>query len=151
MVEDQQVGVGDLLHHQLAHVLHVHLEGAGIHQAHDLIEYPVGGETLAVELLHAPHAVVLHDDLLGTVLLFQLLQEVGGQLLLVLHGVGEHVGEVLGGVAQVALLTAQEQGAVLGGKAVPEDAVDEGGLAGVQEAGDEINRNIHSVSSLQAE
>ena len=144
-VEDQQVRVGDLLHHQLAHVPHIRLKGVGVHQAHDLIQDPVGGQTLPVQRLDLPHTIVLDDDLLGTVLLFQLLEKLRRHLLRLVDGVGEHVAQHLGVVGRLALLAAQQQRPVLSGKAVLQDAVDEAGLAGIQETGDEINRNIHTV------
>lgn len=46
-VEHQQVGVGDLFHHDLAHVLGIGLKGIGVHKGHHLlIEDPVGGQHL---------------------------------------------------------------------------------------------------------
>ena len=144
-VEDQQVGVGDLLHHQLPHVPHIRLKGVGVYQTHDLIQDPVGGQPLPVQRLDLPHTVVLDDDLLGTVLLFQLLEKLRRHLLRLVDGVGEYVAQHLGVVGRLALLAAQQQRPVLGGEAVLQNAVDKAGLAGVQKAGDEVNRNIHTV------
>ena len=146
-VEDQQVGVGDLLHHQLAHVADVHLKGVGIHQHHDLIQDPIGRQARAVQRLQLPHAVILHNDLLGLVLLFQLLEQGRGHLLRVVDGIGEHVVQRLGVVLVLAFLAADQQRAVLSGKAVPQDAVDKVGLTGIQKTGNKVNRNIHTACS----
>ena len=73
-VEDQHIRVGDLLHHELAHVLHEQLERRRLHEGHDLVEHPVGGQHVAVELFHLPHAVVLDDASLAVVLVEPLAQ-----------------------------------------------------------------------------
>ena len=147
-VEHQHVRVRDLLHHQLPHVLHEQLERRRVDKGHDLIEHPVGGQHVAVELFHLPHAVVLDEHLLRPVLLFQLLAERERQLLLVVHGHDRHVVERLLLVLLVALLAADEQRLILAGEAVLQNAVDEIRLAGVQKTGDQINRNIHTIVSL---
>lgn len=74
-VEDDHVRVRDLFHHELTHVLDEQLERRRLHERHDLIEHPVGGQHLAVELFHLPHAVVLNEHLLGAVLLSSSLQK----------------------------------------------------------------------------
>ena len=145
-VEDKHIGVGHLLHHQLPHVFQVRLKGVGVHEADDLIQHPVSRQRLAVQRLHHPHAVVLYNDLLGLILLLQLFQQLDGQLSLILHGVGEHIVQRLGIVLLLAFLAANEQSAVLGGKTVPENAVNKFCFAGVQKSGDEIYGNIHTCS-----
>ena len=73
----------------------------------------------------------------------QLLQPGALQVCLILYGDHRYVVQGTGVVLLLALLAADEQRPVLAGEAVLQDAVDEVGLAAVQEAGDEINRNIH--------
>ena len=148
VVEDQHIGVADLLHHQLAHILYIHLEASGVHQTHDLVEDPVGRQAISVQRLDHPHTVILDDDLLGPVLLLQLLEQLRSQLTLLVHRVGKHIAQHTGVVLQLPLLAADQQGTILLGKAVPEDTVDEAGFAGIQKTGDEIDRNIHSSSLL---
>ena len=141
-VEHQHVRVGDLFHHQLAHVFGIHLKGGGLYKGHDLIQNPVGRQDFAVQPLDLPHAVVFNQDLLGLVLLFQLLHVGAFQVLLVLNGDHGHIVQNLGVVFQFAFLAAQEQSPVPAGKAVLQDAVDEIGFAAVQKTGDQIDRNI---------
>ena len=117
-VEDQHIRVGDLLHHELAHVLHEQLERRRLHEGHDLVEHPVGGQHLAVELFHLPHAVVLNEHLLGAVLLFKLLAESERQLLFVVYRDNGDVVERLLLVFFVALFAADQKRPVLAGEAV---------------------------------
>ena len=142
-VEDQQIGVEHLLHHELAHVLEIDVERRRVDKAHDLIEDPVRGQTVAVERLHHPHAVVLDDDLLGAVLLLELFKQLRRQLRRIIDRVGKDVAQHAWVILQLALLAADQQRPVLLREAVAQDAVDEAGLAGIEKAGDEINRNIH--------
>ena len=144
-VEDDEVRLGDLLHHQLAHVPGVEVEAVALHKAHDLVEDPVGGEDVLIEGRQGPHAVVLDEDLTGAVLLLALFQEGAGEAFLILHRHHGDIFQELLVVLLVALLAAEEEGAVLLGEAVLQDAVDEVGLAAVQKADDEINRNIHTL------
>ena len=141
-VEHQHVRVGDLLHHHLAHVLGVHLKGGRLDEGHDLVQHPVGGQDFPVKAFHLPHAVVLNEDLLRSILLLPLFELGALQILLVLHGDNGDVVQGSGVVLLLALLAADQQGPVLAGEAVLQDAVDEIGLAAVQKTGDEINRNI---------
>ena len=141
-VEHQHVRVGDFLHHQLAHILGVHLKGGGVDEGHDLVQHPVGGQNLPVQPLHLPHAVVLDQHLFGVVLFLQLLQVGALQVLLVLNGDDRHVVQSVFLVLLLALFAAEQQGGILAGEAVLQDAVDEIGLAGIQKAGHQINRNV---------
>ena len=80
---------------------------------------------------------------LGPDFLFQLLHLGAGQARLVLNIHHGHVVQRLGVVFLLPLLAAEEEGFVLAGEAVLQDAVDEIGLAGIQEPGHQINGNIH--------
>ena len=117
-VEHQQIGVGDLLHHDLTHVFCVGLKGPRVHKGHDLIEHPVGRQHLPVQPLHGPHAVVLDQDLLGLVLLFPLLALGAGQGALLVHGNNSHVVQRLLLVFQFAFLAADEKRFILPGEAI---------------------------------
>ena len=149
-VEHQHIRIGDLLHHQLAHVLGVDVEGGSLHKGHDLIQHPVGRQDVPVKAFHLPHTVVLDEYLLGFILLLPRLQLGALQVCFLLYGDNGHVVQGSGVVLLLALLAADQQGPVLAGEAVLQNAVDEIGFAGVQKAGDQINRNIcHSrVDSL---
>ena len=117
-VEDDHVRVRDLFHHELTHVLDEQLERRRLHEGHDLVEHPVGGQHLAVELFHLPHAIVLNEHLLGAVLLFKLLAESERQLLFVVYRDNGDVVERLLLVFFVALFTADQKRPVLAGEAV---------------------------------
>ena len=94
------------------------LERRRLHERHDLIEHPVGGQHLAIELFHLPHAVVLDEHLLRAVLLFKLLAESERQLLFVVHRDNGDVVERLLLVFFVALFAADQKRPVLAGEAV---------------------------------
>ena len=117
-VEDDHIRVRDLLHHELAHVLNEQLKRRRLHEGHDLVEHPVGGQHVAVELFHPPHAVVLDEHLLGAVLFLKLFAECERQVVLIVHRDDGDVVERLLFVLLVALFAADEQRLILAGETV---------------------------------
>ena len=65
--QDHHFGVGQLIHHQLAHVLAVTDKGVRVGKHHFLIDAPIVRQVF-VQLLQHPHPVVLDDDAVQLVL-----------------------------------------------------------------------------------
>ena len=123
---------------ELTHIGHVVVEG-GDH----LGPVPQTGEPERVQLLNAPHGVVLQNHAGGLVLILQRLQARGGELLFVL----QHNQDALalrqgsGIPFLLAVLTADDQGfAAVGEALIPQDREAERRLAAFQESGDQVYR-----------
>ena len=141
-VKDDHVRRADLLHHQLAHILGIDVKGVGVHHAHDLVQNPVVRQAAGAELLHGPHAVELHQDLGGLILLLQLLEIRDGKGV---HIVGLDDGNAVQGpgvIGYLPLLTGEQQRPLPFVKPLLQNAIDELGLPAVQEAHDHIDRDL---------
>ena len=149
-VEDHQIGLGQAVGHERAHVLEIDLEGGGIHQRDDLRQIPALGLLGGIERLKQPGAVVFDNHALGAILLVQL-HELFQILRLVQrlqHGVGAM--QELGVVFLLALLAAQQQRALaLGEAVVGQHFGDELRLAALQKARDDVYRCVHTFDSLK--
>ena len=147
-VEDHQLCAFQLVVDQLAHVAVVAEEGGRVGEHELLIYHPALGHGVVEHIQH-PHAVVLHHHPLGPGLGQPFLQVLPGQAVLVLHhpylhGVG---GKLLRGVFLFPLFADQQQGLLPIAEApVLQSLLDELGLAPLQEAGEEVYRDVFSVT-----
>ena len=150
-VEDHQVGLLQAVRHVLAHVLQVHLEGGGVHQVDDLRQRPAVRLLGVVQRLQQPGGVVFDDHPLGLVLPVHAHQALAGDLLGIVqvHQRGVAGLQRLGVVFLLPLLAAQQQRLLALAEAlVGQHVGDEFGLAGPQEAGDDVYGYVHSLFSL---
>ena len=109
-----------------------------------LIQPPGLGQAQLGQQLAGPHPVVLHQHPLRLIAAVDLLQKLGGQLSLVLHGhqAAVALGEKLLVVLLLPVLAHKQDGALAVVEIVHVQRVaEQGGLAGVQKAGDEIERD----------
>ena len=117
-----------------------------------LIQSPVPGQLQVGQKLAGPHAVVLKQHPLGLVTAVNLLQKLSGELLRVLNGnqAAVALGEKFLVVLLLPVLAHKQDGALAVVEVVHIQRVaEQGGLAGVQKAGDEIqwNPGIRHVGS----
>ena len=154
-VEEHHVCLGHLVHDHGLHVGAVHLKGSGVDDVDGLVQSPLPGQLQIPEDLDGPHAVILQQDALGLIAPLHLVQKAAGELGLVLHRhqTAVALGQLLLVVLLLAVLTADEHGALAVVEVVHIQGVDkQGGLAAVQKAGDQIERNsgIRHVPSPHA-
>ena len=155
-VEEDHIGLGDHVDDHGLHVGAVHLEGGAVDDVDGLVEPPGLGQLQVPEDLDGPHAVVLQEHPLRLIAAVDLLEKAGVQLGLVLDRdqAGVPPGQLLRIILRLAVLTHQQDGALPIGKIIHIQGVGEqSGLAAVQKAGDEVQRDtgiFHAASPHSA-
>ena len=149
--EENGGGVFHLVVEELAEVLHVDPGLGGVHHGDEAVELKLRG--LLLHPLHGgdhvgqfSYAGGLDDDAVGGVVLQHLFQggaEVAHQG--AADAAGVHLGDLHSGVLQEAAVNADlaelvlDEHVFLSLEGLAEELLDEGGLAGSQEAGDDVN------------
>ena len=141
-VEHDQIGVHQLVHHQLAHILVVAEEGVGVGEHHLLIDNPVLRHGVIQRAQH-PHSVVLNEDAIQLMLFRHGGEKVGRQVGLVFHSLQIDILPIEGRDVQLVhtLLALDDQRffSRIELRAFHR-LLDHVGLAALKEAGEKVNR-----------
>ena len=143
-VEDHQLADIDLIHHERTHIGIVVQEGVRIHEAHRLVYRPLHRQPLE-QVIDRPHAVVLEHHAHRTGFLQDLPQVCLVEVLLLRNDLLHHVLACPAGRVKFldALLADEQQRALTVVEAlILERLLDELGLAALQEAEEQIYRNV---------
>ena len=143
-VEEDHIRPGYHIDEHRLHVVQIHLKGRAVHHMDGLIEPPGLGQAAPPQDIHRPHTVVLQQHPFRLVTAVHLLQKFGGQSLLILNGDQTAVAlrQELGVVLLLSVLAQEEHRPLAVIEVVHVQRVGEqGGLSGVQKAGDQIERD----------
>ena len=141
-VQHHHFTAGQLVHHQLAHILVVAEEGVGVGEHHLLIDNPVLRHGVIQRAQH-PHSVVLNEDAIQLMLFRHGGEKVGRQVGLVFHSLQIDVLPVEGRDVQLVhtflALDDQRFFSRIELRAFHR-LLDHVGLAALKEAGEKVNR-----------